>query len=144
MSPPLSATIEPLDGDDGPGVALRITNTSGAPVELLNPDLGRPSAEMKWPFSLETYRASLLMSYGYLAVSVTDEHGEPVDKQPVETWVTPILNSPVALSPGESLDVPIPLGPFFALAPGQTYRVLAEYGDDALKVSGEGALVRDR
>ena len=80
------------------------------------------------------------MSYGYLTVSVTDEHGQPVEKQPVETWVTPVLNSPVALAPGESLDVPIPLGPFFALAPGRTYQVSAEYGDRALKVGGEGAL----
>ncbi len=95
---------------------------------------------MKWPYSLETYRASLLMSYGYLTVSVTDEDGEPVEKQPVETWVTPILNSPVTLAPGETLDVPIPLGPFFTLVPGRTYRVSAEYGDNALKVSGEGTL----
>jgi hypothetical protein len=53
---------------------------------------------------------------------------------------TPILNSPVPLAPGESLDVPIPLGPFFALAPGSTYRVSAEYGDPAPKISGEGTL----
>jgi len=137
---PLDATIEPRDGGDPPVVALRITNGSGAPVEVLNPDLGRPSPEMNWPYSLETYRASLLMSYAYLTVSVTDEQGQPVEKQPVETWVTPILNSPVALAPGESLDVPIPLGPFFTLAPGSTYRVSAEYGDPALKISGEGAL----
>jgi hypothetical protein len=63
-----------------------------------------------------------------------------VEKQPGETWVTPNLNSPVALAPGESLDVPIPLGPFFPLVPGRTYRVFAEYGDKALKVSGEGTL----
>ena len=136
MTPLLSATIEPRAGDDAPGVLLRITADS--PVEVLNPDLGRPSPEMKWPYSLETYRASLLMSYGYLTVSVTDEDGKPVEKQPVETWVTPILNPPVTLAPGETLDVPIPLGPFFTLVPGRTYRVSAEYGDKALKVSGEG------
>lgn len=140
MTAPLDATIEPFDGGDAPAVALRITSTTDAPVAVLNPDLGRPSPEMNWPYSLETYRASLLMSFGYLSVSVFDEDGQPVDKQPVESWATPVLKSPVALSRGESLDVPIPLGPFFALAPGRTYRVSAEYGDNALKVSGEGTL----
>jgi hypothetical protein len=54
--------------------------------------------------------------------------------------VTPVLNSPVVLAPGDTLAVPIPLGPFFTLAPGRTYRVSAEYGDRGLKVRGEGSL----
>jgi hypothetical protein len=139
VTAPVTATIEPIEGDDAPVVALRITNASGAPVELLNPDIGRPSPEMPWPYSLETYRASLLMSYGFLTVSVTDGDGRPVEKQPVETWVTPVLKPRVALSPGDALDVPIPLGPFFPLS-GGTYRVSAEFGDESLKVSGEGTL----
>jgi hypothetical protein len=50
------------------------------------------------------------MSYGFLTVSVADdENGQPVEKQPVETWVTPVLKPRVALSPGASVDVPIPL-----------------------------------
>ena len=140
MTAPLTATIEPAEGDDAPVVALRITNASDSDVEVLNPDIGRPSPEMPWPYSLETYRASLLMSYGFLTVTVTDdEDGRPVEKQPVETWVTPVLRPPVSLAPGATLDVPLPLGPFFPLS-GGTYRVAAEFGDANLKVSGEGTL----
>ena len=54
----------------------------------------------------------------------------------METWATPVLNAPVTLAPGETLDVPIPLGPFFALAPGR-YRVSAEYGDDKTRAAAE-------
>jgi hypothetical protein len=139
VTAPVTATIETIDGDDAPVVALRVANASDAPVEVLNPDIGRPSPEMPWPYSTETYRASLLMSYGFLTVSVTDDDGQPVEKQAVETWVTPVLRPPVALQPGALLDVPIPLGPFFSLS-GGTYRVSAEYGDANLKVSGEGTL----
>ena len=95
---------------------------------------------MGWPYSLATYRASLLMSYGFLTVAVADEEGRPVERQPVETWATPVLRPPVSLAPGETLDVPIPLGPFFALPPGGTYRVSVTFGADEQKVSGDGAL----
>lgn len=141
MTTSLTATVEPLTGDrqtDELAVDLRIVNVSDSTVEVLNPDVGRPSPQMNWPWSIETYRASLLMSYGYLAVSVSDESGEHVDKEPVETWATPVLRPRLALSPGDSFDVLIPVGRFFPLSPGGKYRVSVQYGDDALKVRAEG------
>jgi hypothetical protein len=141
-----SATIEPLTNapPDEVAVALRIVNDTDASVELLNPDLGRPTVEMNWPWSDDTYRASLLMSFGYLAVDVVDEAGRRVDRQIVETWATPVLRPPVTLSPGDELDVPIPIGRFFELAPGHTYEVTVVYGDRERKVSGAGSIdVRD-
>jgi hypothetical protein len=139
--PALSATVEPDTGQpDQPAVTLRITNESSDPVEILNPDLGKPSPEMNWPHSLEAYRASLLMSYGYLSISVADEAGNEVPKEGLETWATPVLKSPVALSRGESLDVPIPLGRFFALTAGSGYRLSIEYGAHDAKVRAEGRI----
>jgi hypothetical protein len=134
----LTATIEPSAQPDGEAaVALRIVNDSEAPIELLNPDLGKPAEGAHWPFSVEAYRAALLMSFGFLTVSVHDESGDEVEKEPVSTWSTPLVRSPVSLAPGGSLEVVIPVGPFFALAPAAAYRVTAEYGD-AVKVRAEG------
>jgi hypothetical protein len=117
-----------LDAENAVALVLHVVNESGAPAEVLNPDLGRPSPQMKWPFSDETYRASLLMSYGYLRVSVIDENGEELEKEPVETFATPALRSPLVLAPGEAVDVVIPLGDFFSLSPGGRYSASVEYG----------------
>lgn len=148
MTTLLTATVEPPAGDDQSGdctVTLRISNVSGSTAEVLNPDIGRPSPQMNWPWSTAAYRASLLMSYGYLTVQVHDESGEQMDKQPLETWATPVLRPHIALAPGDSLEVPIPLGRFFPLAPGTTYRVSIEYGDDTMKIRVEGTVgVQDR
>jgi hypothetical protein len=142
VTTPLAATVEPTTGDrhaDELALTLRIVNASDATVEVLNPDLGRPSPKVNWPWSIELYRASLLMSFGYLTVSVADESGRQVDKEPLETWVTPVLRPRLALSPGESFEVVIPVGRFFRLAPGGKYRVSVEYGEAAVKVRAEGA-----
>ncbi len=137
----LAATVEPTTGDrhvDEPALTLRIVNASDSTVEVLNPDMGRPSPKVNWPWSIELYRASLLMSYGYLTVSVADESGRQVDNEPLETWVTPVLRPRLALSPGESFEVVIPVGRLFRLSAGRNYRVSVEYGDAALKVRAEG------
>lgn len=140
MNDPLAASLDPRTAGEDHVATLRITNASDSTVEIVNPDMGRPSPEMNWPYSIETYRASLLMSYGFLAVSVAGESGAEVTRQPIETWATPILRAPVSLAPGESVDVPIPLGRFFSLEPGGRYRVSAEYGDAALRVGAEAVV----
>jgi hypothetical protein len=142
MTMPLTAIVEQSATDEDAAevaVILRMTNVGDSIVEVLNPDMGRPSPQMHWPWSIETYRAAMLVSFGFLAVSVTDESGEPVEREPVPTWATPVLRPPLGLSPGESFDVRIPIGRFFRLAPGGHYRVSVEYGDAARKVRGEGA-----
>jgi hypothetical protein len=136
----LTATIGPTDEPVGEtAVALRIVNESDAPVTVLNPDLGRPAEGVDWPFSVEAYRAALLMSFGFLTVAVHDESGDEVEREPVSTWSTPLVRPPVALAPGGSLEVVIPVGPFFPLAPATVYRVTAEYGD-AARVRAEGTV----
>lgn len=137
---PLSATVEPVPGDEESTVTLRIANDSDSGVEVLNPDMGQPSPQMNWPHSIATYRASLLMSYGFLTVSVSDESGDEAARTPIETWATPVLRADVPLAPGESIEVAIPLARFFALADDRSYRVAAEYGRDPAKVRGEGTL----
>jgi hypothetical protein len=95
---------------------------------------------MNWPWSVEAYRAALLRSYGYLNFSVAEESGDAVPIEPIETWATPVPRALVALARGRSVNVPIPLARFFAFTPGRTYRVSAEYGDNATKVRGEGSV----
>jgi len=143
MTAPLTATVESPTGDghaDAPTVTLRVANASDSTLSVLNPDVGRPPLQLNWPWSVDTYRASLLMSYGYLTVSVFDESGEPVDKEPVETWATPVLRPRLTLAPGDSFDLPIPVGRFFPLSPGRRYWVSVEYGDEALNVRAEGTV----
>jgi len=139
----LTATIEPAAAGGPEGelpTVLRIVNSSGEPVELVNPDMGQPSPQMSWPFSIEAYRASLLMSFGYLAVSLTDQWGAQVEPDRVETWATPATRPHVILAPGESIDVVIPLARFFPVSAGSRYRVSVEYGDGAQKVRAEGTI----
>ncbi len=137
MADSLTASIDPRTSGEDKVATLRITNTSDSTLEVLNPNMGQPSQEMNWPYSIETYRASLLMSYGFLAVSVADESGGDVAMQSISTWATPILRPPVALAPGESVEVPIPIGRFFPLEPGRKYVVTTEYGDADLRVSAK-------
>jgi hypothetical protein len=137
VADPLTASIDPRTAGADHVATLRITNTSDSTLALVNPDMGQPSPEMNWPYSIETYRAALLMSYGYLAVSLAEESGAEVPREPIETWATPILRAPVSLAPGESVEVPIPIGRFFPLEPGGRYLVSAEYGDAALRVGAE-------
>jgi hypothetical protein len=143
MTAPLVATVEQWSTAGRPDdivVALRVANVSHTAIEVFNPDLGRPAPNENWPWSTETYRASLLMSYGYLTVAVFDDSGEQVNREPIETWATPVLPPPLTLGPGDSFRLLIPVGLFFPLSYGQSYRVVAEYGDDALKVRAEGTI----
>jgi hypothetical protein len=138
VADPLTASIDPRTAGEDKVATLRITNASDSELEVVNPNMGQPSPEMNWPYSIETYRASLLMSFGFLAVSVAEESGADVAMQSISTWATPILRPPVSLAPGESVEVPIPIGRFFPLEPGGKYVVSIDYGDADLRVSAEG------
>ena len=136
----LTATVEPTaEPADETAVVLRIRNETGAPVDVLNPDLGRPAEDRGWPFSVEAYRTAMLMSFGFLTITVRDESGDQLEQEPVSTWSTPFVRPAVSLAPGASMDVVIPLAPFFALVPGAVYGVRVEYGD-ASKVAAEGTV----
>ena len=140
MAGPLTASIDPRTAGEDQVATLRITNASDSTVEVVDPNMGQPSPEMNWPYSIETYRASLLMSFGFLAVSVAEESGADVAMQSISTWATPVLRPPVSLAPGESVEVPIPIGRFFPLEPGGKYVVSIEYGDADQRVSAEGTV----
>lgn len=57
----------------------------------------------------------------------------------MSTWSTPLVRPPVALAPGESLQVVIPLGPSFAIEPDTVYLISADYGDQ-VRVHAEGTI----
>ncbi len=121
-------------------VKLRITNPAGPTIAILNPDMGVPSLAMNWPFSQEAYQTFLLLSFGYLSMSVTDEAGNELPRQVFPMSATPALRPPLELGPGDSFEVAIPVNDFYQLESKKTYRVALEYGDRKLKVSAQAPL----
>jgi hypothetical protein len=139
----LTAGIEAPSDQAGPrafSVTLRITNPTSRPIAILNPDMGVPSAEMGWTRSQDVYRTAMLISFGFLSLSVTSEAGRALRQEVIPTWATPVLRPPVKLAPGQSLELAIPLGAFFRLQPGKTYQVAVTYGDRSLQVSTQGSV----
>lgn len=116
-------------------IKLRITNPASRGIAVLNPDMGVPSPATKWPFSKEVYQTSLLISFGYLSISVIDEAGKELSQQAIQTWATPVLQPKLELGPGNSFELTIPIGNFYQLEPGKAYQVAIEYGDQNLRVS---------
>jgi hypothetical protein len=114
-------------------VILRITNHTNRIITMLNPDMGIPTPTMHWPFSNETYQTSLLISFGYLSMAVTDEAGQELPPRDIQTWATPVLRPKIELTPGDSFELAIPIGNFYQLASGRAYRLELEYGDQKLK-----------
>lgn len=96
---------------------------------------------MNWPFSKEVYQTFLLLSFGYLSVSVTDEAGKELSRKRIDTSVTPALRPRLELEPGDSFEVAIPIGSFYQLESKRTYRVALEYGDQTMKVSAETRVI---
>ena len=139
----LEAAIAVPDAQEGAGtlrLILRITNSGESRTALLNPDMGIPSPDMKWPYSLETYRTSMLISYGYLSIAVTDANGETIPQRSISTWATPMLQPKLELEPGESIELMIPIGELHALQPGREYGVAIEYGDGESRVAARGCI----
>jgi hypothetical protein len=137
---PLTGAIEVPTGQHDARVLrvkLRITNPAGGRVAIVNPDMGVPSPAMNWHFSQEVYQIFLLLSFGFLSISVTDEAGSELPQRIIPTSATPALRPPLDLGPGDSFEIEIPIGSFYQLASGKTYRVSLEYGDKAMKVSAQ-------
>jgi hypothetical protein len=134
---PLTATIEvpPQIASQPFHVALRIVNPSEPSLAILNPDMGVPSPAMKWPWSNQAYQTSLLISFGYLSVSVVDDTGRELPQETLQTWATPVLRPRIELAAGDSVEVSIPIGDFYQLESGRSYSVSLEYGDRDLKVA---------
>jgi hypothetical protein len=135
---PLTATVEvPAGQTDAEElqITLRITNQSDRTVRVLNPDMGVPAPTTKWPWSYETYQTSMLMSYGYLSISVIDETDTELPQRAIQAWATPVLRPKIELEGGDSFELPIPVGNFYQLTSGRTYQVVLEYGDQDLKVT---------
>lgn len=140
----LTASIEVSAGETDARalwIKLRITNPSDHRIAILNPDMGVPSAAARWPYSKETYQTSLLISFGYLSMSVTDEAGKEVLREPIMSSATPALRPPIELGPGDSFAVAIPIGSFYQLESKKAYRVAIEYGDQRLKVSARTCVI---
>ncbi|HEX2473127.1 MAG TPA: hypothetical protein VHK01_00190 [Lacipirellulaceae bacterium] len=96
---------------------------------------------MNWPFSKEVYQTALLLSFGYLTMSVSDEAGKELPQQVIQMSATPALRPQLELGPGDSFEVTIPIGNFYELEPKNEYRVALEYGDRKLRVSARTRVI---
>lgn len=137
---PLTTAIEVSTGQPDARalrVKLRITNPAGGRISILNPDMGVPSPAMNWPFSKEAYQIFLLISFGYLSISVTDEAGKELLRKAILASATPALRPQLELGPGDSFEVAIPIDSFYQLESKKSYRVALEYGREELKVSAQ-------
>jgi hypothetical protein len=140
----LTADLEASAGLTDPralSVTLRITNPDDRRIAILNPDMGVPSPAMNWSDSNDVYQTFLLMSFGYLSITVTDEAGKKLPRRAFPTSATPALRPPIELGPGDSLEVSIPIGGFYQLASKKAYGVAIEYGDQNLKVSARTRVI---
>lgn len=115
-------------------VRLTVTNVAGEPLIVPSPDLGLPPAELRWPASAEAFRASLLMSFGVLELTLGAADGSPVATRGLAPWVTPVL-ARTTLRPGESLGLDLDLGELFAIDAAGRYTLRARYGDEGLKAA---------
>lgn len=140
---PLSPSIEAPAGQSDAThfeVRLRIENRTGTMVRLLNPNMGRPSPEMNWRYSNEAWQISLLMIFNYLSMSVTDDAGDEIPLQMIDSGATPALWPPLELAPGDSMTLAVPIGEFFVLESGRTYDVIIDYGEQGQKVKARGRI----
>jgi hypothetical protein len=141
MAVTASIAVSPETDPRSLGIRLRVTNSSDRKIAILNPDMGVPSAAVRWTYSQEAYQTALLISFGYLSISVTDETGKQVPQEPILSSATPALRPEIELAPGDSFEVAIPIGTFYRLKSGKAYLVSIGYGDRKLKVSASSRLV---
>jgi hypothetical protein len=137
------ATVDVPLGQADPAafrVSLRVTNQTARSTSVLNPDMGAPTPDTKWPYSNEVYQTSLLLSFHFLTIVISDESGHDLPQQPVATWATPVVLPKLELPAGASLELTIPLGTFYRLESGRTYRVAMRYGDREQTVSVQTAV----
>ncbi|MFW6174257.1 MAG: hypothetical protein ACOC5K_00565 [Chloroflexota bacterium] len=126
-----------LEVESRPAVAGRpvwtrlvVTNDTASSVSVPNPHVGDPPDELDWSFSFETYRASLLISFGILKVSVMTDSEESLQMQGPNPWITPLMPARLDLAPRESFSLRINLSDHFAFPRAGTYRLTVVYGDD--------------
>jgi len=140
---PLTGTIDVPTGQDDPKsfrVRLRIANASARQLTVLNPDMGVPAPSMKWPYSQAAYQISMLISFGYLSMSVRSGDGKELPQETIHSWGTPALRQPLQLRPGDSFDLTVPIGAFYHLERGNAFHVVLRYGDQNQKVEAQASV----
>jgi hypothetical protein len=95
---------------------------------------------MNWRRSNEAYQISLLLSFNYLSMSVTDEAGQTPPQIGSDSGGTPAVWPMLELAPRDFMTLTIPLGEFYALESGKTYDVTIEYGEQGQKVTARGRI----
>ena len=121
-------------------VLLQITNHSNRTVTILNPDMGVPAPNLNWSWSNQTYQISMLLSFGYLSMSVIDETGNALPQKAIQTWATPVLQPKIELKPNDSFELAIPIGSFYQFTSGMFYQMVIEYGDQDMRVVARSSL----
>jgi hypothetical protein len=117
---------------------MSMGNETGAPVHIstFEPIIAPP--RQQWPYSLETYKVSVLASFGILQIALWDECGAPVASSLPAPWVTPLLGQR-AVAPGEAFRIGIRIDELFDIETPGTYRAGVKLREG--NVAGEADLV---
>lgn len=147
MTTMLMATLTAQPGSLHIGAPLWITftvsNTTPAPVAVVNPDVGTPDAGSGWPFSHETYQIAVLASFDLIELRLLTDDGTAVRATMPNAWATPILLPPHTLAPGESFALRIDLSECFDLRQAGRYQLWVRYGDHLVRAEAALELVID-
>src|SRR5262245_11125730 len=111
-------------------VRMIVANASDQVVSVVNPDFGRPPPDLHWTGSNEAYSIGVLMSFGFLEITLTDPVGTPVERKSSVPWITPVVGR-LLLQPGESCAFNFDLAELFLPKSAGRYETFVRYGDDA-------------
>jgi hypothetical protein len=136
----LESEQEPLSLGQPAWLVFSVRNDTSAAVTVPNPYVGRPPAELDWPYSDETYQIALLQSFGLLSLSVIHAEAGALASVGPQTWITPLMPAPLELGPGDSFRLRINLSDFFELNQAGRYRVRVEYGDEHARTKADTEL----
>jgi hypothetical protein len=136
----LIAVLEVMTDAPAPAAPLWIrcilTNEGPQTAEIVNPETGGPPAELNWDHSPQAYRMAVLMSYGIVALRLTDTHDRPVESKGLVPWVTPILGRRV-LAAKDKVTLDFDLHEFFTIGTPGRYRLGFKYRDGDILVEAQ-------
>jgi hypothetical protein len=110
---------------------MTITNTSNHDLQLPNIEVGNPPPELKWLGSHQAYQAAVLMSFGFLKLTLHDGDGKLVQDRTPMPWVTPTL-SLTTLKPNDHVEMNFDLTELFACTQPGLHTLRVQYGRSEL------------
>lgn len=117
---------------------LTIINNQREQVKVIKPDNFTPFDG--WKHSHEAYQIATLQSFHILKITLVDENNTLLSQK---TGLSTPLDHAVLyidFSPGQELNLPIPLHEYYDLEFGKSYTLSVQYGRESIKAQASGTL----